>query len=65
MPNEYLVQIHDYIGEQIARARQNKLAAQRSNDIEAAWYCEGRLQELQALRKFISDNFDLLTQVYF
>lgn len=65
MANEYAVAIHDFLSEQIAAAQKNKAHAEKVDDPALAGYCDGRLQELYAIRQYMVDNIDLKTQKYY
>jgi hypothetical protein len=65
MANEYSVAIHNYISDKIAAAENTQKAAEKVNDLEAARYYEGRLQELNIIRQYMVDKIDLKTQKYF
>jgi hypothetical protein len=65
MANEYLVAIHKYISEKIAAAENNKKNAAKQNDSSSLQYCEGQLQELKAIRRYLAEKIDLKTQKYF
>jgi hypothetical protein len=65
MANEYLVAIHNYISEKIAAAENNKKNAEKQNDLSSLQYCEGQLQELKAIRRYLAEKIDLKTQKYF
>ena len=65
MANEYLVAIHNYISEKIAAAENNKKNAEKQNDLSSLQYCEGQLQELKTIRRYLAEKIDLKTQKYF
>ena len=65
MANEYSVAIHHYISDKIATAEKNKKKAEKENDRAAVGYCEGQLQELNLIRRYLNDKIDLKTQKYY
>ena len=62
MPNDYSVEIHNYISREIELTEQ-RLAA-TDTDLEQQFF-QGKLDELQRLRKFLQDNIDLKDFNYF
>ena len=65
MANEYSVAIHNFISNKIATIEKNKKDAEKENDLAAARYCEGQLQELRLIRQYLNEKIDLKTQKYF
>lgn len=65
MANQFLVEIHEYISTQMALGRQARTEAQSRGDRGHMKFCDGRMDELQTLRLFLSDQFDLDTQTYY
>ena len=65
MANEYSVAIHHYLSDQIAAAEAEIKDAAKKTDLAAARYCAGRLQELNAIRQYLSEKIDLKTQKYY
>ena len=65
MANEYSVEIHDYISNQIAAAEKMKIDAESNGDSSSAKYYEGRLQELHEIRQYMVEKIDLKTQKYY
>ena len=65
MPNEFLTEIHEYISEAIAAANSRLNAADCRNDPIKKNFYVGRIEELQALRQYLFDHFDLNTQQYY
>ena len=62
MPNDYSVEIHNYISRQIELTKQSLAATE--TDLEQQFF-RGKLDELQRLRKFLQDNIDLKDFNYF
>ena len=65
MANEYLIEIHNYISENIARAQRRKDEANTNNELESRRFYEGQLKEWHHLRKYLAETVDLKTQKYF
>lgn len=65
MANEYLIEIHKYISEEIASAENKKKTADADNDPELKQFYEGRLQEFLKMREYLAKKIDLKTQKYF
>ena len=65
MANQYLVQIHQYITEQIAACQKSQAAAKTSADPQKMLFYDGKLAELRKIRGFLSEHFDLHTQHYY
>ena len=65
MANQYLVEIHDFISTQMALGQEARREARARGDDRSVKFYEGRLDELKKLRVFVSDHFDLDTQVYY
>ena len=60
MPNEYSIEIHQYLNEKIAEAE--KLIEESA--VESSHY-QGQIEELRWLRKYLSDNIDLKDFSYY
>ena len=63
MPNEYSIQIHNYISEQIANQKQiidDPHIPQRDRE-----YAKGWLEELSWFRTYLADNIDLKDFTYY
>ena len=45
MANEYLIDIHNYISERLASAKDKKKEADANNDLESKRFYEGQLEE--------------------
>jgi len=65
MPHAFSVEIHDYLSNKIARAREGKKKAVYEKNMAAQSSFEGQLLELESLRHYITENFDLKTQKYY
>jgi len=65
MANEYLVAIHSYISAKLAAAESRKKSAEQQNDLTSLQYCNGQLQELKAIRRYLAEKIDLKTQTYY
>ena len=65
MANQFLVEIHSHISQQMERCR---LAFENIDGIEdksRRSFYEGQLEEWKALRAYLSESFDLNTQRYY
>jgi hypothetical protein len=62
MPNEFLTEIHEYITQAITAAKSRQSSAVDRND--QVFYA-GQIEELQALRQYLTDHFDLSTHRYY
>lgn len=65
MANEYLVGIHFFLSEKIKEAEQSAKIADQKGDRASRQFYNGKLYELKQIRKYISENFNLETQVYY
>ncbi len=65
MANEYLIEIHNYISEKIARAQSLKNKANANHEMESKRFYEGQLDEWHRLRAYLAERVDLKTQKYF
>ena len=65
MANDYSIAIHNFISEKIAAAVDRKKIAEHQNDLAAANYYNGQLQELNDLRHYMKKRIDLKTQKYY
>ena len=65
MANQFLVEIHDYISRRIEAGHKERSDAQTRHDAQRAAFMDGRIDELKAIRRFLSDHFDLTTQKYY
>ena len=65
MAHDYLIEIHNYISEQIASAESRKAEAQESNDKDSQKFYEGQLAEWRWMRTYLAEKVDLKTQKYF
>jgi hypothetical protein len=60
MPNEFSVEIHDYLSQKIAEAKK----AIAKNDDRSSFY-RGQLEELLWIRKYLKENVDLKNFTYY
>ena len=65
MVHTYSVDIQNYISEKLAAAEDKKKEAEKQSDFEAQQFYEGQLNELQTLRKYLTEKIDLETQKYY
>jgi hypothetical protein len=65
VPNQFLTEIHEYITEGISAATSRQNSADCRNDQVEKHFYAGKIEELQALRRYLSDHFDLGTQQYY
>ena len=65
MANDYLIEIHNYISEQIVREQNRKDAADSNKELESREFYEGQLEEWHYLRAYLAEKIDLKTQKYF
>ena len=65
MANEYLIDIHNYISERLASAKDKKKEANAYNDLESKRFYEGQLEEWLEIRSYLTSKVDLKTQKYF
>lgn len=65
MANEYLVNIHNFLSKKIKESERALLSAVDKRDLAAQQYHSGRLYELTRIRNYMSENFNLETQIYY
>ena len=65
MPNDYLVACHRYITRELERAEVRKRHAESNGDGLQAAFQSGQMEELSALRRYMSAHFNLSTQRYY
>jgi|APSaa5957512622_1039677.scaffolds.fasta_scaffold76314_2 hypothetical protein len=65
MTHEYAKEIHQFIAEQISVAEKALQEAESAGDQNEKHYQEGKLKEFFALRKLLTESYDLSTQNYF
>ena len=65
MPNVLSVEIHDYLSKKIAEARTGIETAVSENEMTAQRFFDGQLLELEALRHYLAENFDLKNHKYY
>lgn len=65
MANQFLVEIHDYISRQMETGLKGRAAALDRADKDRLYFLDGKLDELQSIRAYLSEHFDLDTQKYY
>lgn len=65
MPNDYLVACHRYLTRELDRAETQKRQAESCGDNLQAAFHAGQIEELSALRRYMSEHFNLTTQRYY
>lgn len=65
MANEYLVAIHNFLSEKINEGKKAARSAADQGDMAALQYNNGKIYELRQIQKYMSENFNLETQVYY
>ncbi len=65
MPHAFSVEIHDYLSRKILLAGNGQKKTSQEGDATLHSYYEGQLLELNTLRQFLTDNFDLKMQHYY
>ena len=65
MPHAFSVEIHDYLSRKILLAEDGRRKAVQESDDRLQSHYEGQLLELNTLRQYLTDNFDLKTQKYY
>lgn len=65
MPNEYSVEIHHYISEQIAIHEQKILSSHGTVSETERSYSRGALKELTLLRSYLAEKIDLKNYTYY
>jgi hypothetical protein len=65
MPNEYSIEIHNYISEQIRLYERKVKESTGSSNSNGRHYSLGRLNELQWIRGYLADNIDLKEFTYY
>jgi len=65
MPNEYSVELHNFITDKIRSAAQQLAGATENNDSEMQSYWGGQLDELSWLRSYLKAHVDLKNFVYY
>lgn len=61
MPNEFSVEIHNYLSRRIAEAQRMVTCG----DHTSAAHARGQLRELLWIREYLQDNIDLKNYIYF
>ena len=65
MANQFLVEIHEFIGHRMVEDRRRLAAAQAAGDAARIALLQGRLDQWREIRIFLSNHFDLLTMKYY
>ena len=65
MPNEYSVELHNFITDKIRSAAQQLAGAKENNNSEMQSYWGGQLDELSWLRSYLKAHVDLKNFVYY
>ncbi len=65
MPHAFSVEIHDYLSRKMLLAEEDRRKAVQESDDSLQSHSEGQLLELNTLRQYLTDNFDLKTQKYY
>lgn len=60
MPNEFSVEIHNYLSQKITQAQ--KAVAEKN---EKSSFYQGQLEELLRIREYLKDNIDLKNFAYY
>lgn len=65
MPNEYSVQIHDFISAKIDAASVHLAQAEANSDTNMMFYWQGQLDEFVWLRSYLKEHTDLKGFIYY
>ena len=65
MPNAYLAACHRYITREMKQAEVHKQKAESRGDTHQVAFYAGQVDELLALRGYLSEHFNLTTQRYY
>lgn len=65
MPNDYLVDIHEFISTRIKDVNLEKASAEKLGDAAGMKFYAGQLQELVDIREFMSENYNLYNHNYY
>lgn len=65
MSNQYLVEIHNYLTNQLEKTKLEREDAQARGDHSRSDYLDGMAAEMLYIRKYLSNQFDLITQKYY
>ena len=65
MSNAYLVRCHQYITCELDRAEVLKRQAETRGDTLQAAFHAGQIEEFTAIRRYMSEQFNLTTQRYY
>lgn len=64
MPNEYLIECHDYISQELARLQFEREKALVQGNAGKIHEIEGQLDALTGIRQYMEQNINLKTQSY-
>ncbi len=65
MTHEYSAQIQNYISAKISAVMEARQTAEKRADAKSLRFCEGQLEELYNIRKYLTERIDLETQKYY
>jgi hypothetical protein len=65
MANQFLIEIHNYLSRHMEVADRAMQEAATLGDRQHQQFNAGKVDELKALRAYVSENFDLSTQEYY
>lgn len=65
MANQFLIEIHNYLSQHMEAANRAMRKAVTLGDRQRQQFNAGKVDELKALRAYVSENFDLSTQEYY
>ncbi len=65
MAHQYSVEIHEFLGDNLKKARSALEEAQKAGDKKAVEHQQGRIEELNFFRTMLTEKFDLSNQKYY
>ena len=65
MPHIFSVEIHEYLSARIEQSKEKRKQAIGDKDESLQHRFEGELQELEEMRRYLTENIDLKTQKYY
>ncbi len=65
MPNQYAIEIHDYVSERIKWTEEMKEQAGGQRNLPLKRFYEGQLKEWMKMREYMDRTRDLKTQQYY
>ena len=65
MANEDLVAIHEYVTAQLNDSERSAKDALGRDDISMHHFFKGKCHELNRIRRYLNDHFNLATQIYY